>query len=75
MYMIKKNTRVILEGEAVSLDQQLKGGMPLGEGETVKLTPDGAEASVEYKVVKKKIDYILNGEEHEVNVEYTLKQV
>ena len=70
--MIKKNTTVIFEEGGSQRTEELKGGMPLSEGEIVNFHKNGE--IIEYKVVKKEIDYHDKGEDQIVNVTYTLRK-
>jgi len=67
--MIKKNTKIIFQGEEKILD--LKGGMPLSKGEAIKLTKNG-ETKI-YTVESKETVCLIEGEDQIVNITYTLK--
>ena len=66
--MIKKTTKIIIDGK----ETPLKGGMPLSKGEIVHFHQ--GDETAEYEVVDKRIDYSIEGEDHHVDVTYTLKK-
>ena len=72
--MIKKNTKIIWRDGSNEMIDELKGGMPLSKGETISFRPEKSQEPLEYEVVDKKIDYILDGEDHIVNVTYTIEK-
>jgi len=72
--MIKKNTKIIFEGEENNSTDELAGGMPLSRGDTVHIHHDGGV--VDYEVVDKTIDCFMGGgDDQVVNIVYKLKKV
>lgn len=71
--MIKKNTKIILEGENSSKFEALQGGIPLSKGENIILHEGGKKIC--YSVKKKEIECFFEGEDQIVNITYTLKKV
>mgnify|MGYP006992555334 CR=1 FL=1 len=72
--MIKKNTKVIFEeGENIK-SENLVGGIPLSKGENVRIHQKGSTEVINYKVTKKEIDCIWEGEDQIINITYTLKK-
>ena len=71
--MIKKNTKIIIEGEENNKLDALQGGIPLSKGELIKIH-EGSKVA-EYKVKEKLIECFLNGEEQIVNITYVLKKI
>jgi hypothetical protein len=71
-WMIKKNTKVVFEGLADAPSQDLVGGMPLSEGETVRLHRDGR--IVELIVKEKTVDCFLDGPDARVDITYVLSK-
>lgn len=69
--MIKKNTKIIFEGNKES-SEELAGGIPLSKGDVVKIHKSGKK--VEYIVKDKQIECFMDGEDQEVNITYTLKK-
>lgn len=71
--MIKKNTKIIIEGEEKNKLDALQGGIPLSKGEL--LTIHEGSKTIKYKVKDKTIDCFLDGEDQIVNITYTLSKV
>jgi len=69
--MIKKNTKIILEGEENKKFDALQGGIPLTKGEIITIH-EGSKV-INYKVVDKCIDCFFEGKDQIVNIVYTLK--
>ncbi|MFZ5955451.1 MAG: hypothetical protein ACOYT4_03420 [Nanoarchaeota archaeon] len=70
--MIKKNLKIIIEGEDNKKFESLQGEIPLTKGEIIKIH-EGSKV-IEYKVKSKAIDCFLDGEDQIVNIVYTLKK-
>lgn len=70
--MIKKNTKIIIEGEDSNKLDALQGGMPLSKGEIIKIHEGKRVTS--YSVVKKDINCFLEDDDQIVNITYTLKR-
>jgi hypothetical protein len=70
--MIKKNTKVIFEGEGDKKSEEMIGGIPLSKGEIVTIHEGGAD--ILYDVVNKKVDCYLDSGDQIVNITYTLKR-
>jgi hypothetical protein len=70
--MIKKNTKIILEGEENNKFEALQGGIPLSKGEII--TFHEGDKKLKYKVKDKKIDCFLEGEDQIVNITYVLRK-
>ena len=70
--MIKKNTKIVFQDGDIERTEDLRGGMPLSKGEVVNFH-DG-DSIVDYEVMSKKIDYLLEGDDHVVNITYVLKK-
>ena len=70
--MIKKNTKIILEGEENDKFEALQGGIPLSKGELISIHK--GSKIVKYKVKDKSIDCFLDGEDQIVNITYVLKK-
>ena len=70
--MIKKFTKVILDGEQDSRFENLGGGMPLSKGEIVNFKENGKV--INYLVLDKKTEIEFQGEELVVTTTYTLKK-
>ncbi len=70
--MIKKNTKIIIDGkeEVVSI----QGGMPLSIGDILSFKKDSSEKAGRYEVIDKQIDIIEEGEDFIVNIEYVFKK-
>ncbi len=68
--MIKKNTKIIIEGEDNSRFEALQGGIPLSKGEIISLH-EGNKVS-KYQVKEKTVECFLNGEDQIVNITYKL---
>ena len=66
--MIKKNTRAVFIGGSFEGEYDWKGGIPLSEGETMKVNHKGQ--SLIYKLIKKEIVCNSNGEDQIVDVTY-----
>jgi hypothetical protein len=71
--MIKKNTKIIIEGEENKQLEALQGGIPLSKGEIINIH-EGPKV-VSYKVKDKLIDCLLDGEDQIVNITYVLKKI
>lgn len=71
--MIKKNTKIIIEGEDSSKFEALQGGIPLSKGEIITLH-EGTKTS-KYKVKEKQVECFLDREDQIVNITYTLIRV
>ena len=71
--MIKKNTKIIIEGKENKKLESLQGGIPLSEGEILNIH-EGEKITL-YKVIKKSIDCFFEGEDQIVNITYTLKKI
>jgi hypothetical protein len=71
--MIKKNTKIIIEGEDSSKFEALQGGIPLTKGEIINIR-EGSKV-ISYKVKDKTIDCFLEGQDQIVNITYTLKKI
>jgi hypothetical protein len=67
--LIKKNTKVIIEGEG---ELDWAGGMPLAKGEDFTVH-EGGKTTI-YLVSDKKVDCFVEGDEQIVNVVYTLRR-
>jgi len=72
--MIKKNTKIIFEGNGEE-KKELVGGVPLSEGEIVNVKNENSEEFVNYKVIKKEVEFIFEGEDQVSNIKYILKKV
>ena len=72
-FMIKKNTKIVIEGEENKKFEALQGGMPLSKGETISIH-EGSKI-ISYKVKEKSIDCFLEGDDQIVNIVYTLKKI
>jgi len=70
--MIKKNTKIIFEGEENEKLKNLEGGIPLSKGETIKIIEKGKSQS--YQVKDKIIECNLNGSDQIINITYILKR-
>jgi len=71
--MIKKNTKIIIEGEENKKLEALQGGIPLSKGEIIQIHENSKTTS--YKVKEKSIDCFLDNEDQIVNITYTLKKI
>jgi hypothetical protein len=71
-FMIKKNTKIIIEGEDNKKFAALQGGIPLSKGEIINIY-NGSKV-VCYKVKNKLIDCFLEGDDQIVNMTYVLKK-
>jgi hypothetical protein len=71
--MIKKNTKIIIEGEKDKKFEALQGGIPLSKGEIIKIHNNSKVIS--YKVKDKSIDCFLDNDDQIVNITYILKKV
>ncbi len=71
--MIKKNTKIVFEGEKNKKLGALEGGIPLSKGETIQFH-EGSKVGV-YEVKNKVIDCFFEGEDQIVNITYTLKKI
>ncbi|MBU0597254.1 hypothetical protein KJ641_00210 [Patescibacteria group bacterium] len=72
--MIKKNTKIIFTDGPLENSSDLAGGMPLSKGEIISFYPNGEDSLVKYEVIDKEIDYLFEGDDHIVNITYTLAQ-
>ena len=70
--MIKKNTKMIIEGIDVS-NNGLAGGVPLSVGEIVNVTLESGE-KVDCEVVDKKVDFEFKGEDQFAEIVYVLRR-
>ncbi|MEK6855761.1 MAG: hypothetical protein AABX66_01235 [Nanoarchaeota archaeon] len=70
--MIKKNTKIVIEGEKNNKLDALQGGIPLSKGEVINIH-EGVNV-ISYKVKDKTIDCLLDGEDQIVNITYILKR-
>jgi len=70
--MIKKNTKIVFEGESTSRLDALQGGIPLSKGEVISIHE--GKAITKYEVKDKTIDCFFEGEDQIVNITYTLKK-
>ncbi len=70
--MIKKNTKVIFQDGGNQVTEELVGGIPLSKGEVVHFHKNSK--TIDYKVVDKKVDCFLNGEDQKINITYKLKK-
>ena len=70
--MIKKNTKIIFEGEENNSTDELAGGMPLSKGDIVHIHRD--DEVIDYEVADKIIDCFLVGEDQTVNIVYKLRK-
>jgi hypothetical protein len=70
--MIKKFTKVFLDGLTDSRFESLGGGMPLSKGETVHFKEKGK--TIDYFVAEKKTEIEFVGEELNVATTYWLKK-
>ena len=70
--MIKKNTKVILDGATDSRFDNLGGGMPLSKGEIINFKENGKV--IDYFVLDKKTEIEFAGEDLMVTTTYTLKK-
>ena len=68
--MIKKNTKVIFEGEESISSEDLIGGIPLSKGETINFHKNGEV--ILYEVTDKKVDAFFEGEDQTINIIYTV---
>ena len=71
--MIKKNTKIIIEGEDSNKFEALQGGIPLSKGEIIKIHK--GSKIISYKVKDKLIDCFLDEEDQIVNITYVLKKI
>ena len=72
LFVIKKNTKIIFEGEGNNKLGALEGGIPLSKGEIINIH-EGSKVLV-YEVKDKLIDCFLEGEDQIVNITYKLKK-
>jgi len=70
--MIKKTTKVILDGANDSRFENLGGGMPLSKGEIVHFKEAGK--TIDYLVSDKRTEIEFQGEDLMVTTTYTLKK-
>lgn len=70
--MIKKNTKIVFEGEKNKKFEALEGGMPLSKGEIIHIHQDNKV--VDYEVIDKLIECFLEGKNQIVNITYTLRK-
>jgi len=70
--MIKKNTKIIFEGEGNNKLDALQGGIPLSKGEIISVHE--GQKTVKYEVKDKTIDCNFEGEDQIVNITYVLKR-
>jgi len=66
--MIKKNTKVTFVGGSFAGEHDWKGGIPLSEGEAMKVNHEGE--TLIYKLTKKEIVCNSDGEDQIVDVTY-----
>ncbi|MDO8625773.1 MAG: hypothetical protein Q7R47_06835 [Candidatus Diapherotrites archaeon] len=72
--MIKKNTKVVFEGDADAATKELMGGMPLSKGELVHVHSKNPVRTVDYVVADKTVDCYLDGAEPTVDITYVLRR-
>ncbi|PIN93722.1 hypothetical protein COU54_02105 [Candidatus Pacearchaeota archaeon CG10_big_fil_rev_8_21_14_0_10_31_24] len=70
--MIKKNTKIVIDGEENKNFESLQGGIPLSIGEKINIH-ENSEVVI-YEVKDKKIDCFFENEDQIVNVAYVLKR-
>lgn len=70
--MIKKNTKIVFEGEKNDKLEALQGGIPLSKGEII--TIHEGKIVVSYEVKEKLIDCKMEKEDLIVDITYTLKK-
>jgi hypothetical protein len=70
--MIKKNTKIIFEGNNKNNSTKLIGGIPLSKGEVVNVHNNGKV--IKYIVHKKEIDCFMDKPDQEVNITYRLRK-
>ena len=70
--MIKKNTKIVFEGEGNTKLDALQGGIPLSKGEIISIH-EGQKVT-KYEVKDKTIDCFFEGEDQIVNITYVLKK-
>ena len=68
--MIKKNTKIVIEGEDSKRFEALEGGIPLSKGEVISLHE--GNKIIKYEVKDKTVECFLNKEDQIVNITYTL---
>ncbi len=71
--MIKKNTKIIIEGEENKKFDALQGGIPLTKGEVIKIHENSKMTN--YRVEDKTIECFLEGEDQIVNITYKLSKI
>lgn len=71
--MIKKNTKIIFQGEEGE-SKELIGGVPLSVGEIVQVTEKNSNEQKDFEVIDKQIEFIFNGEDQIANIIYTLQR-
>lgn len=72
--MIKKNTKIIFKDESGKKINELAGGIPLTEGEIIKIYGQDSKEGDDYIVANKKIEFYINEDEQTANITYTLKK-
>ena len=70
--MVKENTEITLQDGNTKQILNFSGGVPLSKGDIVNFHADNSDASVQYEVVDKTIDYYVQGEENVMNITYLL---
>lgn len=70
--MIKKNTKMVFEGEKNAKLEALQGGIPLSKGEIISIHE--GEKVTKYEVKDKQIDCFMEKDDQIVNITYTLKK-
>lgn len=70
--MIKKNTKIVFEGEKNAKLEALEGGIPLSKGETI--TIHKGTKVINYEVKDKIIECFLEDKDQIVNITYILKR-
>ena len=72
--MIKKNTKIVFEGNEGEEKKEWMGGIPLSVGEIIHIYEEGSEEPIDYEVVEKKVDCYIKGEDQNVDVVYVLRK-
>ena len=70
--MIKKNTKIIIEGGENKKFESLQGGVPLSKGEIINMH-EGSKV-IKYEVKTKSVDCFLEGDDLIVNITYALNK-
>ena len=72
--MIKKSTEIILQDGGNKEIINISGGIPLAKGDILNYHPDNSDASDQYEVVDKTIEYYVQSTDHVVNITYILRK-